>query len=182
MRRGPVLGNGFVYDVFDLLGDDYDNQIALAICVTIDRWNLELKSAQQVVAAQCDTAPEFDKACLALEVDEEGLQIVRSVSSALKRIDSSLHARSPPYPANPHAAGQPYSSVIGGSIMGKAGRNETKKVAANFLNGAAIATLSIGYLGPMVGHEIEFWQSALAVAISAIAHAMALRAVCNIED
>jgi hypothetical protein len=66
--------------------------------------------------------------------------------------------------------------------MGKAGRNEMKRVAANFLNGAAVALLTGGCIGPLVAQSTPSWILAVAVLISAALHATALRVVGNIED
>ncbi len=66
--------------------------------------------------------------------------------------------------------------------MGKAGRNEMKRVGANFLNGAAVAMLAAGCIGPVVGQKSEIWISVLAVLVSATLHALALRLVGNVEE
>ena len=66
--------------------------------------------------------------------------------------------------------------------MGKAGRNEMKRAAANFFNGAAVAVLTAGFIGPIVAEEVDLRLSALAVLASAIMHAMALNIVGDVED
>ena len=76
MRRSSVRGNGFVNDGFDLFEDDGDDQVALAIGITIDGRDLEFESAQQVVASQRETATELDEARLAPQVNHECFQIM----------------------------------------------------------------------------------------------------------
>jgi hypothetical protein len=66
--------------------------------------------------------------------------------------------------------------------MSKAGRNEMKRVAANFLNGAAVAMLAAGWIGPFIAQDAKVWMSALAVLISATMHTLALCLVRNVED
>jgi cytochrome c biogenesis protein CcdA len=66
--------------------------------------------------------------------------------------------------------------------MGKAGRNEMKRVAANFLNGAAVAMLAAGCIGPVVAEVMDLGLSACAVLASAVMHAMALSIVGDVED
>lgn len=66
--------------------------------------------------------------------------------------------------------------------MSKAGRNEMKRVAANFFNGAAVAVLAAGCIGPVVAEVMDLRLSALAVLVSAIMHAMALNVVGDVED
>lgn len=66
--------------------------------------------------------------------------------------------------------------------MGKAGRNEVRRVAANFLNGAAVAMLSAGGIAPVVVDQMDFRIFILAVVASAIIHVTALRVVREVED
>jgi hypothetical protein len=66
--------------------------------------------------------------------------------------------------------------------MGKAGRNETKRVAANFLNGGAVAVLVTLCIGPIVANQWDLRIFALGGLASAILHAMALRTVRDVED
>ena len=66
--------------------------------------------------------------------------------------------------------------------MGKSGRNETKRVAANFFNGVAVAMLAAACIGPIVANHTDLRVFALGVLASAILHAMALRVVGDIED
>ena len=66
--------------------------------------------------------------------------------------------------------------------MGKAGRNEVKRVAANFFNGAAVALLTAGFIGPLMSQGTRSWVLPAAVVFGAALHAMALCLVRNIED
>ena len=67
--------------------------------------------------------------------------------------------------------------------MGKAGRNEMKRVTANFLNGAAVALLTAGFFGPFLSQDTRRWLLAVAVLVSAAAlHLVALCLVRNVED
>ena len=66
--------------------------------------------------------------------------------------------------------------------MGKAGRNETKRVAANFLNSAAVALLITGYIGPLLMGGQRVWVAALAITGSAAIHWLALRLAGDLED
>lgn len=66
--------------------------------------------------------------------------------------------------------------------MGKVGRNEMKKVAAGFLNGAAIAILVSGFLMPVIGSRqlaLSYPTSAL---VSLVIHALALVIARSLED
>lgn len=66
--------------------------------------------------------------------------------------------------------------------MGKSGRNEMKRVAANFLNGAAVALLMAGYLGPLMAGDNRIWIAVLAIFSSMATHSMAVRLVSDLED
>ena len=50
--------------------------------------------------------------------------------------------------------------------MGKAGRNETKRMTANFLNGSAVAILAAGAIGPVMANRPDFCTFALSVLAS----------------
>jgi len=76
MRRSSVRGNGLVDDVFNLLENHADDEIALLVGITIDGRDLEFESAQQVVASQRETATELDEARLAPQVNHECFQIM----------------------------------------------------------------------------------------------------------
>ena len=54
--------------------------------------------------------------------------------------------------------------------MGKAGRNETKRVAANFLNGIAVALIVAGSIGPLLAGEERVWLPVSALIASAAMH------------
>lgn len=66
--------------------------------------------------------------------------------------------------------------------MGKAGRNEMKKVAAGFLNGAATAILVSGFLMPVIGSRQWALFSPTAALVSLVIHALALVIVRSLED
>lgn len=66
--------------------------------------------------------------------------------------------------------------------MGKAGRNESRRTAANFLNGIAVALLMVGYVGPLVAGDSRIWVAHLAIVASATAHFAAVRIAAGIED
>ena len=66
--------------------------------------------------------------------------------------------------------------------MGKAGRNEMRRMAANFFNGAAVALLTAGFIAPSLSQDTRAWALAAALLIGATLHATALCIVRNIED
>jgi hypothetical protein len=66
--------------------------------------------------------------------------------------------------------------------MGKAGRNEAKRVAANFLNGAAVAVVATGYIGPLMAGASNAWAAVAVILVSAGLHLLAARVVTGIED
>lgn len=66
--------------------------------------------------------------------------------------------------------------------MGKAGRNETKRVAANFLNGVAIALLMAGCISPLLAGDERLWLAALAIIVSAAIHTAAVMLAGDLED
>ena len=66
--------------------------------------------------------------------------------------------------------------------MGKAGRNEMRRMAANFFNAAAVALLAAGFIGPLVSLGRGGWVVAVPVLVSAALHAAALCLVRNVED
>ena len=66
--------------------------------------------------------------------------------------------------------------------MGKAGRNESKRVAANFLNGFAVALLMAGCIGPLLAGSGRMWLAALAVMASAAIHWTAVKIAGDLED
>ena len=67
-------------------------------------------------------------------------------------------------------------------VMGKTGRNERRKVAAQYLNGIALAVISLGVLGPLITGKGDLGTVSAAVAISFAAHALARWAVFRVED
>lgn len=66
--------------------------------------------------------------------------------------------------------------------MGKAGRNESKRVAANFLNGIAVALLMAGCIGPLLACDGRIWLVALAIIGSAAIHWTAVKLAGDLED
>lgn len=66
--------------------------------------------------------------------------------------------------------------------MGKAGRNEMRRMAANFFNSAAVAVLMAGFITPLLSQDVRGWVLAVAVLVGAALHATALCIVRNIED
>ena len=67
-------------------------------------------------------------------------------------------------------------------IMGKTGRNERRKVAAQYLNGIALAVIASGVLGPLVTGNGGLGTITAAVAVSLAMHALARRVVAGVED
>lgn len=66
--------------------------------------------------------------------------------------------------------------------MGKSGRNEQRKVAAQYLNGIALAVIASGVLGPLVTGSGGLGTITVAVAISLTLHVLARCAVAAVED
>jgi hypothetical protein len=66
--------------------------------------------------------------------------------------------------------------------MGKAGRNETKRIAASFLNGTAVALLMAGYIGPLLAGDHRLLISVLAIVASSATHLMEARLAGYLED
>jgi hypothetical protein len=66
--------------------------------------------------------------------------------------------------------------------MGKAGRNETKRMAANFLNGAAVALLAAGYIGPLLTEDHQILVAVTALLGSWASHFMAVQLAGYLED
>jgi hypothetical protein len=66
--------------------------------------------------------------------------------------------------------------------MSKAGRNEVRRTAANFLNGVATALVATGYLAPMVAGQSLGWMAVAVILASAALHALATRVVKTLED
>lgn len=66
--------------------------------------------------------------------------------------------------------------------MGKAGRNEMKKIAAGFLNGVAIAILATGCLAPAFGQTQWALSALIAAGLSLAVHILALAMVHGVED
>lgn len=66
--------------------------------------------------------------------------------------------------------------------MGKAGRNESKRVAANFLNSIAVALLVTGCISPLVVGDERVWHAALAIIASAAIHRAAVKLAGDLED
>lgn len=66
--------------------------------------------------------------------------------------------------------------------MGKTGRNERRKVAAQYLNGIALAVIASAAVGPLVTGKGDLGTVAAAVAISLTMHALARWAVARVED
>ena len=66
--------------------------------------------------------------------------------------------------------------------MGKAGRNEMKRVAANFLNGVAVALLMAGYTGALLAGDERAWLLPLGLVAGGAVHWMAVRLAGEPED
>ena len=66
--------------------------------------------------------------------------------------------------------------------MGKAGRNEAKRVAANFLSGIAVALIVAGCIGPLLAGEERVWLPVSALIASAAMHWMAQMFASDLED
>lgn len=66
--------------------------------------------------------------------------------------------------------------------MGKAGRNETRRTGANFLNGIVVAVLVAGCVGPMLAGDSRIWTVILSIFASAGAHLTAVCLVGGLED
>lgn len=66
--------------------------------------------------------------------------------------------------------------------MGKAGRNERRKVAAQYLNGLASAVVAAGVLGPAAAGQGNLAIAAVAASISVALHALARWTVAQVED
>ena len=66
--------------------------------------------------------------------------------------------------------------------MDKSSRNERRKVAAQYLNGVAIAVLVTGVVGPALGQFSEARTIVVAVLASLALHITARQAVRHIED
>ena len=66
--------------------------------------------------------------------------------------------------------------------MGKAGRNEMRRMAANFFNGAAVALLTTGFIAPSLSQDTRGLVLAAAVLVGAALHGTALCIVRNVED
>lgn len=66
--------------------------------------------------------------------------------------------------------------------MGKTGRNERRKVAAQYLNGIALAVIVSGVLGPLVTGSGGLGTITAAIVISHAMHALARRVVAGAED
>lgn len=73
-------------------------------------------------------------------------------------------------------------SVTREAIMGKTGRNERRKVAAQYLNGIALAVIVSGVLGPLVTGSGGLGTITAAIVISLAMHALARRVVAGVED
>ena len=114
MRRRPVLGNGFVNGVFDLLEDHNDDQITLPVRVAIDGWYFQFEPAQQMVAAQREATPKLDEARLAPKVDHECIQIVDVFVGELsaQAIDGSFHSRPPLVQVIPQIRAQIATAIL----------------------------------------------------------------------
>lgn len=65
--------------------------------------------------------------------------------------------------------------------MGKAGRNESKRIAANSLNGAAVAILAACCIGPAVTRNADVAICVLPVLASTVTHLLALRLASDVE-
>ena len=55
-------------------------------------------------------------------------------------------------------------------------------MAANFLNGTAVALLMAGYIGSLLAGEYQFLISVLALVASSATHLMAARLASYLED
>lgn len=66
--------------------------------------------------------------------------------------------------------------------MDKSSRNERRKVAAQYLNGIAIAVLVTGVVGPALGQFSEARTIVVAILASLALHLAARQAVGYIED
>ena len=66
--------------------------------------------------------------------------------------------------------------------MGKAGRNEMKRVGAGFLNAAAVAMLTTGGLTPLLKQDQGLWIPVVAAIVSAAMHSLALVIARTVEE
>lgn len=66
--------------------------------------------------------------------------------------------------------------------MSKNGRNEKRKVAAGFLNGAAVSVITTGCVTPLLTHDPRWWLPILACVVGSIAHACAVSVAGELED
>lgn len=66
--------------------------------------------------------------------------------------------------------------------MGKAGRNEMKRVGANFLNGTAVAVVTAGCVLPILQYAAAPWAAVVAMIAGATLHKLALLLVVDMED
>lgn len=66
--------------------------------------------------------------------------------------------------------------------MGKAGRNERRKVAAQYLNGIALAVIASGFLGPLMTGNGDLRIAATAIVVSFGLHMLAGQSVALVED
>ena len=51
---------------------------------------------------------------------------------------------------------------------------DSKRTAAQFLNGVAVAVVSVAILAPLVSGHADLWQIAVAALVAAIVHGAAL--------
>lgn len=66
--------------------------------------------------------------------------------------------------------------------MGKAGRNELRKMGGQYLNGVAVAMLAAGAIAPGFGDGLSPLAMVVVVTCSVALHFLARAAVSGVED